>query len=220
VIAVAAFVAVLAVAARGGLAVDIPWAPSLGIRLAFSVDGLAVLYGLLAAGIGALVFVFGWGYLPRHLAHEDRPMAEARRFWPWMIVFLIAMIGLASATDLVLLFLFFDVTAIASYFLIGFDRHRTAARGSALMALLRSRHRSHADAAVRVLQAAGRRAVGRVRPGEPAAAIAGFAEAGAVDLIVLGSRGRTGLRRTLLGSVARDVVSSTQASVLVVRGRR
>ena len=87
-------------------------------------------------------------------------------------------------------------------------------------ATLRSRHRSHADAAVRILQAAGRRAVGTVRTGEPAAAIAGFAEARAVDLIVLGSRGRTGLRRTLLGSVARDVVSSTQASVLVVRGRR
>lgn len=87
-------------------------------------------------------------------------------------------------------------------------------------ATLRSRHQQHADAAVNVLQAAGRRAVGMVRRGEPAAAIASFAERGSVDLIVLGSRGRTGLQRTLLGSVARDVVSSTQASVLVVRGRR
>jgi monovalent cation/proton antiporter MnhG/PhaG subunit len=84
----------------------------------------------------------------------------------------------------------------------------------------RSRHRSHADDAVRVLQAAGRRAVGTVRPGEPAATIAAVAETASIDLIVLGSRGRTGLRRTLLGSVARDVVSATSASVLVVRQRR
>ena len=84
----------------------------------------------------------------------------------------------------------------------------------------RTRHRSHADAAVRILQAAGRRAVGTVRIGEPASTIVTVAETASIDLIVLGSRGRTGLRRTLLGSVARDVVSSTSTSVLVVRQRR
>ena len=46
------------------------------------------------------------------------------------------MVGLACARDLVLLFVFFDLTAVASYFLIGFDRDQREARGAALMALL------------------------------------------------------------------------------------
>ena len=46
------------------------------------------------------------------------------------------MVGLATAQDLVLLFVFFDLTAVCSYFLIGFDRHRREARTAALMALL------------------------------------------------------------------------------------
>src|SRR4029079_2043237 len=51
-------------------------------------------------------------------------------------VFMGSMVGLACALDLVLLFVFFDLTAVASYFLIGFDRHRREARGAALMALV------------------------------------------------------------------------------------
>jgi multicomponent Na+:H+ antiporter subunit A len=53
-----------------------------------------------------------------------------------MVVFMAAMIGLAASQDLVLMFVFFDVTALASYFLIGFDRHRREARGAALLALV------------------------------------------------------------------------------------
>jgi multicomponent Na+:H+ antiporter subunit A len=53
-----------------------------------------------------------------------------------MVLFMAAMVGLACARDLVLLFVFFDLTAVASYFLIGFDRERREARGAALMALL------------------------------------------------------------------------------------
>jgi multicomponent Na+:H+ antiporter subunit A len=53
-----------------------------------------------------------------------------------MVLFMAAMVGLACARDLILLFVFFDLTAVASYFLIGFDRDRREARGAALMALL------------------------------------------------------------------------------------
>jgi multicomponent Na+:H+ antiporter subunit A len=134
-IAAASFIAILA-GSGSGWAISVPWAPSLGIRLEFALDGLAVVYALLATGIGCLVFAYGWGYLPLHLTHGDRPPSEARRFWPWMVLFMVAMVGLACALDLILLFVFFDVTAVASYFLIGFDRHRAAARGSALMALI------------------------------------------------------------------------------------
>jgi monovalent cation/proton antiporter MnhG/PhaG subunit len=82
-----------------------------------------------------------------------------------------------------------------------------------------ARGRETADAAVARLRAAGRQAEPAVRAGEPAAAIREFAEAEGIELVVLGSRGRTGLRRALLGSVARDVLGSAEVSVLVVRTR-
>jgi multicomponent Na+:H+ antiporter subunit A len=120
----------------GGGAIDVRWAPSLGLRLDLAFDGLGALYGMLATGIGAAVFAYGAGYLPWHLEHEQRPRSEAWRFWPWMVLFMASMVGLACARDLVLLFVFFDLTAVSSYFLIGFDRGRLEARGAALMALL------------------------------------------------------------------------------------
>jgi multicomponent Na+:H+ antiporter subunit A len=120
----------------GGGSLDVAWAPALDLRLDLAFDGLGALYAILATGIGVAVFVFGAAYLPWHLEHEGRPAWEARRFWPWLVLFMASMVGLACARDLILLFVFFDLTAVASYFLIGFDRDRREARGAALMALL------------------------------------------------------------------------------------
>ncbi len=120
----------------GGGAFSVPWAPSLDLRLSFALDGLGVLYGLLATGVGALVFAYGTRYLTLHLEHERRDAVERWRFWPWMALFAVAMVGLATAQDLVLVFVFFDLTAVCSYFLIGFDRGEREARTAALMALL------------------------------------------------------------------------------------
>ena len=130
------FAALLAGWLSGGGSVDVAWAPTLGLRLDLALDGLGALYALLASGIGAVVFVYGAAYLPRHLAHDGRPASEGWRFWPWMVLFMASMVGLACARDLILLFVFFDLTAVASYFLIGFDREQREARGAALMALL------------------------------------------------------------------------------------
>ncbi len=134
--AAAVFAAVLIVWRTGGATIDEPWAPTWDLRLALELDGLAALYGLLAAGVGALVFAYSSAYLPRHLARAGRSRAEERRFFALMALFLVSMAGLALAQDLVLLFVFWDLTAVASYGLIGFDRERADARRSALMALL------------------------------------------------------------------------------------
>jgi monovalent cation/proton antiporter MnhG/PhaG subunit len=80
-----------------------------------------------------------------------------------------------------------------------------------------ARRQRVADAAAMRLRKAGRRAMPRVRSGDAVATIRSVARAESVDLIVVGSRGRTGLGRILLGSVARDVLSSTDCSVLIVR---
>lgn len=132
-IAVAGFLLCLL---AGGGAVSLPWAAGLDLRLSFALDGLAVLYGMLATGVGALVFAYGTRYLTLHLEHQRRSAVERWRFWPWMALFAVAMVGLATAQDLVLVFVFFDLTAVCSYFLIGFDRAERAARTAALMALL------------------------------------------------------------------------------------
>src|SRR5215211_797956 len=131
-----AFVAMLALWLRGGGGFDTAWLPSWDARLAFRLDGLGALYALLATGIGVAVFAYAGAYLPRHLEHEGRPQAEGRRFHALMVLFMLAMVGLSTAQDLLVLFVFWDLTAIASYLLIGFDRQHREARLSALMALL------------------------------------------------------------------------------------
>jgi len=119
-----------------GGSVDLAWAPSWDLRIALSLDGLAALYALLATGIGFLVLAYSSRYLPLHLEHEGRPQTAAVRFYFFVLLFMGSMVGLAMAQDLILLFLFWDLTAVASYYLIGYDAHKEESRASALMALL------------------------------------------------------------------------------------
>ena len=130
------FVAILALWLNGGGGFDVAWAPALDLRLAFELDGLAALYALLATGIGFLVFAYSTRYLPIHLEHEGRTVADEPRFYAFLLLFLVSMVGLVAAQDAILLFVFWDLTAVASYFLIGYDSHRRDARANALMALL------------------------------------------------------------------------------------
>ena len=78
-------------------------------------------------------------------------------------------------------------------------------------------HRRIADESVERLRAGGRDAIADVRVGDAATEVIAAEVSFGADLIVLGSRGRTGLKRLLLGSVARNVVHGGTASILVVR---
>ncbi len=135
-LAAVAFVATLRGWWTGGGAIDWAWAPVWDLRFALELDGLATLYSLLATGIGFLVLVYSSRYIPLHLEHEGRPESEAAGFYFFVLLFMGSMVGLAMAQDLILLFVFWDLTAVASYYLIAFDRHDPDARSSALMALL------------------------------------------------------------------------------------
>ncbi|HEV2820843.1 MAG TPA: hydrogen gas-evolving membrane-bound hydrogenase subunit E [Solirubrobacteraceae bacterium] len=122
--------------AGGGGEVDASWAPTLDMRLHLRLDGLAAMYALMATGLAVPVFLFAWRYLPHHLAEQGRTLREQPRFYALLGLFMIAMVGLALAQDLILLFVFWDLTAVASYLLIGYDRQEPRARRAALMALL------------------------------------------------------------------------------------
>lgn len=142
----AALVAVLAAAVsllavmlawgNGDSSASYEWIPSLGAQISLSFDGISAVYGLLATGIGLAVLVYSGTYLPAHLAHHGRPASDATAFYALILLFMGAMVGLVMADDLILLFVFWDLTAIVSYFLIGFDRDEAESRPAALMALL------------------------------------------------------------------------------------
>jgi multicomponent Na+:H+ antiporter subunit A len=135
-LAVAGFVAVLVLWLGGGGELDVVWTPTLDARLSFALDGIGAVYALLATGIGAAVFAYSWKYVPLHLAHQGRSRGEELRFYALMVLFMVSMVGLATAQDLLLLFVFWDLTAISSYFLIAYDRHEPISRYGALMALV------------------------------------------------------------------------------------
>jgi multicomponent Na+:H+ antiporter subunit A len=104
------------------------WAPSLGLAAALRVDGLAAQMLALITGIGALVFVYASGYL----AHEPR----RGRLFGMLLLFMLAMIGAVTADNLILLFLFWELTSLTSFLLVGWKHEDAQARASARQALL------------------------------------------------------------------------------------
>ena len=104
------------------------WVPSLGISLSFFVDGLSLTFGLLISGIGALVMLYSSKYLEGH--------PRFARFHIYLVLFMLSMLGLVFADNLLTLFVFWELTTITSYLLIGFDHATAKSRRSALQALL------------------------------------------------------------------------------------
>lgn len=126
-LALAAVVALLA-RAELPLAGAIDWVPSLGIALAWRVDGLAALMLLMITGVGSAVFVYTGGYLAGHPGQ--------RRILVQLSLFMLAMIGCVTADDLFTLFLCWEATSLLSFLLVGFHHERTASRKAAQQALL------------------------------------------------------------------------------------
>ncbi|WP_247827612.1 Na+/H+ antiporter subunit A [Arthrobacter antioxidans] len=109
--------------------VTIPWIPSLQLELAFRIDGLAAALCILILGVGALVLF----YCARYFKSDD---PDVGAFGAQLLAFAAAMFGLVLADDLLLMFIFWELTTILSYLLIGYSRHRLSARRSALQALI------------------------------------------------------------------------------------
>jgi multicomponent Na+:H+ antiporter subunit A len=110
------------------LAVSWDWVPSWNLHLSFLLDGLSLTFALAISGIGAFVVLYSASYLKGH-AHQGRFMA-------FLLGFMAAMQGLVLADNLVALYLFWELTSVASFLLIGFEHGRQASRRAATQALV------------------------------------------------------------------------------------
>src|SRR5690606_16773860 len=104
------------------------WIPSLGVNLSFRLDGLSYLFSLMISGLGALVF-----YYTRHYMQGSQVVL--RVFFIYLCLFMGSMLGLVLSDNLILLFLFWELTSICSFFLIGFNKEDKGAGNNAFMAL-------------------------------------------------------------------------------------
>ena len=103
------------------------WMPSIGLSLSFFIDGLSLLFILLITGIGTFILLYASSYLKGH--------ADEGRFFFWLLLFMAAMLGLVSSDNLLALFVFWELTSITSYMLIGFHHESEKSRKLALQGL-------------------------------------------------------------------------------------
>jgi multicomponent Na+:H+ antiporter subunit A len=118
------------VASGDPLVARLSWVPSLGVELAFRLDGFSLLFSLLITGIGTLVTLYAGAYF------ADKPHGEIGRFLGLILLFMAAMLGTVLSDDLIVMFVFWELTSLTSFMLIGFDAHKTEARKSAIQSLL------------------------------------------------------------------------------------
>jgi multicomponent Na+:H+ antiporter subunit A len=106
-----------------------PWAPGLGLSLAFRVDTLSWLLVMLVGGVGALVLV----YCARYFTPDAPGLG---RFAAVFVGFAGAMLGLVTSDDLLLMYVFWELTTVLSYLLIGHTGTARPSRRAALQALI------------------------------------------------------------------------------------
>ncbi|MEE3922597.1 Na+/H+ antiporter subunit A [Micromonospora sp. BRA006-A] len=107
----------------------VTWVPQLGLELALRMGTLSWLLVLLVGGVGALVLV----YSARYFRSDDPGLG---RFAAVFVAFAGAMLGLVVSDDLLLLYVFWELTTVFSYLLIGSDPTKRASRRAAMQALL------------------------------------------------------------------------------------
>ncbi len=125
---IAANVAWLYPAVSAGAVVTerLAWLPSLGIDVVIRLDGFAWMFAMLVSGMGLLVIVYARYYLS-----SDDPAA---RFYSLLLGFMGAMLGVVVSGNLVQLVVFWELTSVFSFLLIGYWTHRKDARRGARMA--------------------------------------------------------------------------------------
>ena len=104
-----------------------PWVPEIGLNLGLRLDGLSLLFALMITGIGLLIILYAHFYLGK-----DDP---AGKFFSTLMLFMAAMLGIVLSDNLLLMIVFWELTSISSFLLVGYWSHRADARAGAKMAL-------------------------------------------------------------------------------------
>jgi multicomponent K+:H+ antiporter subunit A len=104
-----------------------PWVPEIGLNLGFKLDALSLMFGLLITGIGLLVILYAHSYLGK--------VDPVGKFFSTMMLFMAAMLGIVLSDNLLLLVVFWELTSLSSFLLIGYWSQRAAARDGARMSL-------------------------------------------------------------------------------------
>lgn len=106
---------------------DVEWLPELGLNFTLRADGFAWMFSMLITGIGLLVVIYARYYMS--------PKDPVPRFFSFLLAFMGAMQGMVISGNLILLAIFWELTSIFSFLLIGYWHHNAAARDGARMAL-------------------------------------------------------------------------------------
>ncbi|MCC5880611.1 MAG: putative monovalent cation/H+ antiporter subunit A [Idiomarina sp.] len=104
------------------------WIPGLGVSFDMVLDGLSLLFALLICGVGTFIVLYAGAYLKGH--------ENLNRFLVILLSFMGSMLGLVLADNLITLFVFWELTSITSYMLIGFNHQSADARKAALQGLI------------------------------------------------------------------------------------
>ena len=108
--------------------VSYEWIPSLSINLSFYIDGLSLVFALLISGIGTLIMVYAGGYLEGH--------PHVGRLYAFLLMFMGSMLGIVLSDNILTLFVFWELTSITSFLLIGFNHRERRSRSAAIQALI------------------------------------------------------------------------------------
>ncbi len=103
------------------------WLPAVGLNANFMLDGLGLLFGGLILGIGLLIILYARFYLDR-----DDPMG---RFLGFLLLFQGAMLGIVLCDNILMMLVFWELTSLSSFLLIGYWSHLPDSRRGARMAL-------------------------------------------------------------------------------------
>lgn len=116
------------VSSRETLLSSIEWIPSLGINFTAYLDGLSLIMALLITGVGSLVVLYSIYYLS--------PTDSFPHFYAYLLLFMGAMLGVVLSDNLMVLYVFWELTSISSFLLIAFWYHRKNSRYGAQKSLL------------------------------------------------------------------------------------
>jgi multicomponent K+:H+ antiporter subunit A len=106
---------------------EVMWLPQLGLSVSFFLDGLGLMFAAMILGVGLLITLYARFYLS-----GDDPMGQ---FYTYLLMFQGAMLGIVISDNILLLLIFWELTSLSSFLLIGYWKHLPEGRQGARMAL-------------------------------------------------------------------------------------